>query len=106
MLYPTVYSILVRWGPEWDGQSVTYTESKALFELLERASKNIYFSDFSEKLQQELISKHSELDWDAPYDPGALEDIDIARAIEYLEYTGLYPVLVIDHTEFTLNWNW
>jgi len=103
-----VYSILVRWGPEWDGQSVIYTESKELFELLkDNTGNNQYFTEFSDKLQEELEKKYSEFDYASPYSPEPIEDIDICQAIEYLEcYTPQYPLTVLAHTEFTPSWNW
>ena len=102
------YSILVRWGPEWDGQSVFYTESKELFELLKNnAGSNQYFSEFSDSLQKELEKKYAEFDYASPYSPEPLEDIDICQAIEYLEaYSHKYPLTVLDYTEFTPSWNW
>lgn len=104
-----VYSILVRWGPEWDGQSVIYTESLALFELLrDNCGSNKYYEDFSEELKAEIKEKYDAFDWDCPYGaPQPLEDTDIIEAIEWLEYRPKsYPLTVIDHTEFTPSWNW
>lgn len=109
MLYPTVYSILVRWGPEWDGQSVVYTESLALFELLVNSNclGNKYYPDFSDKLKAEIKAKYDAFDWTASYEPEPLEGLSILDAIEWLEYLPkAYPLLVIDHTEFTPSWNW
>lgn len=108
MLYPTVYSVLVRWGPEWDGQSVFYTESLALFEILrDNCGNNKYFDDFSDKLKAEIKTKYDAFDWAVDYAPDPLEDIDILQAMEWLEhYPMSYPLMVVDHTEFTPSWNW
>lgn len=102
------YSILVRWGPEWDGQSVRYVKSKALFELLRDSVDNKYFPDFSAELQEELKEKWVAFDWESPYPPeGELEDIDILQALEWLEEAYLrFPLTILDSTEFTPSWNW
>lgn len=108
MFMDTVYSVLVRWGPEWDGQSVIYTQSLPLFELLrDNCGDNKYFNDFSDKLKAEIKTKYDAFDWAVDYAPDLLEDTDITQAIEWLEYYPKnYPLVVIDHTEFTPSWNW
>jgi hypothetical protein len=102
------YSILIRWGPEWDGQRVSYTKSKALFELMRDTRENKYFSDFSLELQTELKEKWVAFDWESPYPAdGELEDIDILQAIEWLEESSpKFPITLLDSTEFTPTWNW
>lgn len=105
----TVYSILVRWGPEWDGQSVVYTQSRALFELLQDADAGVnkYFDDFSDELKAEIKAKYNSFDWAVDYAPDPLEEIDITQAIEWLEfYTNTYPLVVLGHIEFNTSWNW
>lgn len=101
----SVYSILGRWGTEWDGQSIVYTKSKALFEQLQKDYyKNVYFDDFSDELKSDIREAYDKLDLDYDLDP--IEDIDLTNAIEFLEVSHNYPMVVLDHTEFTPSWNW
>lgn len=102
------YSILVRWGPEWDGQSIRYTKSEALFKLLRDSDGNKYFPDFSPELQTELKEKWVAFDWESPYPAeGELEDIDILQALEWLEEAcPRFPLTILDSTEFTPYWNY
>jgi len=102
------YSILVRWGSEWDGQSVIYTKSKALFEALRTADDDIYYDeDFSDELKQEILDKHNFIEW-----TGQPEDLDkemgLCQAIEYLAESSCvkYPITILDHAEFTPYWNY
>lgn len=101
------YSILVRWGPEWDGQSVIYTESKALFDALDTANDDIYYnSGFSEELKQEILDKHNAIKWSG--EPKDIEeDMGLCDAIEYLQVHSVkYPITILDHTDFTPYWNY
>ena len=101
------YSILVRWGSEWDGQSVIYTKSKALFDALNTANDDIYYDNgFSEELKQEILDKHNAIEWTGqPED--IEEDMGLCQAIEYLETHSVeYPITILDHTEFTPYWNY
>lgn len=97
---------MIKWGSGWDDQSVSYTKSKALFDAM-RLGDNIYWSDFSEELKQDVTKAHNEMDWKMPYAPEPLnEDMDIMEALEYLESNVVYPITVLDHTEFYPSWNW
>jgi hypothetical protein len=46
---------------------VSYTKSKALFELMRDTRENKYFSDFSLELQTELKEKWVAFNWESPY---------------------------------------
>lgn len=101
-----VYSILVRWGPEWDGQSVIYTKSEELFKLLRDSYDNDKFPDFSNRLQAELSDLYSNsFEWQ-DYDPTYLSSIDTLEAIEWLQCTPEAPFIVLGHTEYTCSINW
>lgn len=102
------YSILCRWGPEWGGQSVIYTKSKALFVALTKGEDLHYNDGFSEELKQEIRDAHNIIDWVMPNAPEPIdEDMDLCNAIEYLETSSIkYPITVIGHTEFTPYWNY
>lgn len=106
----TVYVALVRWRPEWDGQSLYYTHSKALFEqMCEDNNKATYFNDFSEELKSQLRVTMEAFMKQHP-DVGLLdaeEDISITEAMEWLEVVGpKFPVIVAGETELTCHWNW
>lgn len=105
----TVYSALVRWGPEWDGQSIYYTHSKALFDLMAVTDSAVYFPDFSEELKAQLrITREAFLKQcpDAELlDPE--EDMSIHEAMEWLEVVAPeFPIIVAGETELTCSWNW
>lgn len=103
----TVYCALVRWGTEWDGQSIYYTHSKALFEeikLVDDRQKDVYFGDFSEELKEELrafIQHNPNLD---------LEDtkgLSITEAMDWLQVINpKFPVILAGETELNCSWNW
>lgn len=102
------YSILCRFGPEWDGQRVIYTKSKALFEAFDQG-KQIYFDNgFSEELKNDLKAAHSRLDWWLPYNPGPLDEtMSLSDALEYLEtFVHEYPITILGHTESNSYWNY
>lgn len=104
----TVYAILVKSGPEWDGQRIVYTKSKALFDQISIADyKNVYFQGFSAELKLEILRVLD--DYKAKYpdcEVENLEDIDIWGGIDYLEYTLNGPVILAGDTEFYPSWNW
>lgn len=103
------YSILVRWGSEWDGQSVIYTKSKALFDALRTANDDIYYNNgFSEELKQEIRDAHANIDWGMSHSPEPIdEDMGLCQAIEYLETSNVkYPITILDHDDFTPYWNY
>ena len=105
----TVYSVLVRWGHEWDSQSIYYTDSKALFEQLKITDDEVYFPDFSEELKSQLritreafIKQNPNVDL---LDPE--EDMSISEALEWLEVVSPeFPIIVAGETELTCSWNW
>lgn len=107
----TVYSALVRWGTEWDGQSIYYTHSKALFDQICKINYRgeVFFSDFSEELKVQLritreafIKQNQDVDL---LDPE--EDMSITEAMEWLEVvTPKFPIIVAGETELTCSWNW
>lgn len=104
-----VYSVLVRYGYEWDGQDVFYTKSKALFDTLKTTNKALYYDGgFSDELKQDIINAHNTMDWEMPHAPEPLdESMGLSEAMEYLqEYNISYPIIVLDHTEYTPSWNW
>ena len=101
------YCILHKFGPEWDGQDLVFIKSKALFDTIVKATSDIYWDDFSEELKQEILEKHRQLDYEAPYDVGPVgEDTDLNAAIEYLKESPKFPITVLDVTELYSDWNW
>jgi len=100
------YSILCRFGPEWDGQRVVYTKSKALFDAFGQGKQT--YSDFSEELKEDLRVAHSCLDWQLPYSPEPIDEtMSLGDALEYLEtFVHKYPITVLDHTESNSYFNW
>lgn len=106
----TVYCAFVRWGREWDGQSIYYTHSKALFEQMRKADRRegIYFTEFSEELKSQLratriafIAQHPDVELDDE------EDMSISDAMEWLEaVTPTFPVILAGETELNCSWNW
>ena len=105
----TVYAVLVRWGSEWDGQSIYYTQSKALFDTIKNISyKEVLFNDFSDELKSQLRmtreafnKQHPDVALDAE------EEVSIIEAMEWLQVTSpKFPVIVADETELTCSWNW
>jgi hypothetical protein len=109
----TIYIALVRWGPEWDGQSIYRTKSKALFDQINKANRHTdtYFPDFSEELKAELRARHAE---QAIEYPGIIsepldEEMSITEAMEWLDCYGLeydkFPVILGGQTELTCSWN-
>lgn len=106
----TVYAVLVRWGPEWDGQSIYYTQSKALFEQMQRADRHegVYFPDFNEELKAQIRATREAFERQNP--DVELEDeadTSINEAMEWLEYVGpKFPIIVAAETELTCSWNW
>ena len=106
----TVYSVLARWGTEWDGQSIYYTASKALFDQIEKINYNeVFFSDFSDELKSQLRIVREAFIKQNP-DVELLdreEDMSINEAMEWLEVvTPKFPVIVAGETELTCSWNW
>lgn len=104
----TVYAVLVKSGPEWDGQRIVYTKSRALFDQISGVQyKNVHFNDFSVELKLEVMSVLDQNKIDYPeYESEDLQDIDICGAIEYLEYNLEGPVILAAETEFYPSWNW
>lgn len=107
----TVYAILVRWGPEWDGQSIYYTHSEAMFEemkLIDDRQKDICFDNFSEELKEQLRAVRDAFTKQHP--DVALDDeeeMTISEAMEWLEVvTPSFPVILAGETELTCSWNW
>jgi hypothetical protein len=106
----TVYSALVRWGPEWDGQSIYYTYSKALFEQMKVADRRegLNFDSFSEELKAELRAKReafTEQDPDIAFEEE--EDMSINEAMEWLEVIcPKFPIILAGETELNCSWNW
>ena len=103
----TLYIILVRWGPEWDGQSIYYTYSKALFEYIKSADlyRKTYFNDFSEELKADIITAKDI--FSKEYPQTTLEDNeDIGSAMEWLEAQPKFPIIVAGETSLTCRWNW
>jgi hypothetical protein len=105
----TIYIALVRWGPEWDGQSIYYTHSKALFEQIETVNYNeVFFDDFSDELKAHLRitreafnTHHPDVVLDAE------EDMSISEALEWLQVVSpKFPVIIGGETELTCSWNW
>lgn len=104
----TVYAVLVKSGPEWDGQRIVYTKSKALFDQISGVQhENVYFQGFSAELKLEIMRIWEQNKIDYPdYESEDLQDIDIWGAIEYLEYTLNGPVILAADTDFYPSWNW
>lgn len=105
----TVYAILVKSGPEWDGQRIVYTKSKALFDQISEVQyKTIYFNDFSVELKIEVMRALEKLKAEYPEcEIEDLQDIDIHVALtEYLECFLERPVILAGDTEFYPRWNW
>jgi hypothetical protein len=105
----TVYAILVKSGPEWDGQRIVYTKSKAVFEQISTLDgEDLYFDDFSEELKFEVMQVLNEYKLEYPEtELDDLEGIDISSALlEYLEYTLDGPVILAGDTEFYPSWSW
>lgn len=109
----TVYCALVRWGPEWDGQSIYYTNSKAMFDQLYLADhtygsdKPIYFDTFSDELKAQLravraafVTQHPDIALDSE------DDMSISEAMEWLECSPKFPVVLAGEAELTASWNW
>jgi len=107
----TVYVALVRWGSEWDGQSIYYTHSKALFDQMKQADRHegyYAFADFSEELKDQLrtvraafVTQHPDITLDDE------EDMYISEAMEWLEVvTPKFPITVLGQTKLTCSWNW
>lgn len=110
----TVYIALVRWGPEWDGQSIYKTKSKALFEQMQKADQGIgtNFSEFSEELKAELRALHEQQKLELPELTSEQldEEMCLTEAMEWLDCYGeiynKFPVIVAGETELTCSWNW
>lgn len=105
----TVYSVLVRWGPEWDGQSIYYTDSKALFEQICNTNHyEVYFNDFSDELKQQLrITMEAFSKQHPDVELQEEEGMSINEAMEWLEVASPgFPIIVAGETELTCNWNW
>lgn len=107
----TVYIALVRWRPEWDGQSIYYTSSKAMFDQLDNLDyqgQRLSFGDFSEELKEQVravraafIQQHPDVELEGE------EDTSISDAMEWLEVIRpKLPVIVAGETEVTCRWNW
>lgn len=108
----TYYIALVRWGPEWDGQSIYKTKSKALFDQIKKADDEVYFPDFSDELKADLRAKYNEQNEKYPeLTPEPLnEEMSLNEAMEWLDCYGedynKFPILVGGMTELTCHWNW
>lgn len=102
----TLYSVLARWDHEW--QSIYYTDSKALFEQIERTDSEVFFEDFSDELKQQLRTVRAAFELQHsqhPLDPE--EDMSIVEAMEWLEVVSpKFPIIVAGETELTCSWNW
>jgi hypothetical protein len=95
----------MRYSPNWDGQIVIYTQSKALFDLIDKNSDetNKYFQDFSPSLREEIEAKNKAFGGSSY----SLEQVDIIEAIDWLQYVpSSFPITVINHTECNPRWNW
>ena len=106
----TVYSVLARWGTEWDGQSIYYTHSKALFDQICKVDyREVYFNDFSDELKSQLRLTREAFTKQHP-DVELLdseEDMSITEAMEWLEVVSPeFPIIVAGQTELTCSWNW
>lgn len=108
----TVYIALVRYGPEWDGQSIYKTKSKALFDQMVKinhtySNKLIRFPEFSDELKADLRVRHAEDLAKYPDLELLDEDMNIQDAMEWLDgYDVKFPVIVAGETELTCSWNW
>ena len=108
----TVYIALVRWGPEWDGQSIYKTESKALFDQLCQTDSETYFPDFSEELKADLRARYTQQNLEYPeLTPDVFnEEMSINEAMEWLDCYGedynKFPAILGGETELTCSWNW
>lgn len=103
----TVYAVLARWNSEWDCQSIYYTNSKALFEQIEKTHTQVFFNDFSEELKSQLRATRDAFYKSHPQEPlDDEEDMSISEAMEWLEVVPKFPVIVAGETELTCSWNW
>lgn len=111
----TVYIALVRWGHEWDSQSIYRTKSKALFEQMKSIEYNrtgVYFADFNDELKAELRARHAQQLLEYPELTSELldEEMSLTEAMEWLDCYGedyhKCPVIVAGETELTCFWNW
>ena len=107
----TVYIALVRWGPEWDDQSIYHTKSKALFDQIRKADsdEDIYFPSFSDELKTELRARQA-VDYPELTSEPLDEEMSITEAMEWLDCYGedynKFPVILGGETELTCSWNW
>jgi hypothetical protein len=113
LLMDTVYCVLVRWGTEWDGQSIYYTNSKALFDQIllvnhTYGSEGIGFDSFSKELKENIIAVRKAFKWENPeVELENDEDISLTEAMEWLECCSpSFPVILAGETELTCSWNW
>jgi hypothetical protein len=109
----TVYIALVRWGPEWDGQSIYRTKSKALFEQIKSTGyEEPSFQDFNEELKSELRARHTQqlAEYPEVTSEEFNEEMALSEAMEWLDcFEGEYnkfPVILGGETELTCIWNW
>ena len=107
----TVYAVLVRWGPEWDGQSIYYTSSKALFDQLDNLDyqgRSLSFDDFSKELKKQVrVVRAAFIQQNPDAELEEEEDTSIIDAMEWLEVISPeFPVIVAGETELTCSWNW
>lgn len=114
----TVYIALVRYGPEWDSQSIYRTKSKALFEQMRTAdlaygnTESCYFAGFSEELKAELRARYEQQKLELPeFTTEPLdEEMSLSEAMEWLDCYGedynKFPVVLAGETELTCRWNW
>lgn len=106
----TVYIALVRWGPEWDGQSIYKTKSKALFDQM--CDGEVYFSEFSEELKSELRARYAQqvIDYPESASEPLDEEMSIAEAMDWLDCYGLdynkSSFILGGETELTFSGNW
>ena len=117
----TIYIILCRYSPDWDGTNIYRTKSKSLFDFINmyneqriRGNNNTtpYFCTFSDELRTELRAAYAAQLVEYPqYSHEPLdEDMTIGDAMEWLEVYGgeynTFPVILAGTAELTFRWNW
>jgi hypothetical protein len=108
----TVYILLVRWGTEWDGQSIYRTKSKAWFDFVNNRYEDAYFPDFPVEVQNEIRAKYAEqaLQYPELTSDDLDEEMGISEAMEWLDSYGedynKFPVILGGTGELTCQWNW
>jgi hypothetical protein len=112
----TVYVVLCRWGPEWDGQSLYRTKSKALFDYIDKGDWRWNtvptFSDFPEELKADIRARYEAQKLEYPDLTSEVldEEMDLGEAMEWLDSYGedylKFPVILAGTSELTCSWNW